>query len=79
MRQGLLSNHRGHFDLAAYDAFLEGKLQDVETDPEEMIKPALANLLKLPGREDSLQPILGGRGTCLFLSKGRPLHPGCSL
>ena len=40
----------GHFDLAAYDAFLEGQLQDVETDPGEMIKQALANLPKLPGR-----------------------------
>ena len=40
----------GHFDLAAYDAFLEGQLQDVETDPEEMIKQALANLPKLPGK-----------------------------
>jgi tryptophan synthase beta chain len=40
----------GHFDLAAYDAFLEGKLQDVETDPGEMIQQALANLPKLPGQ-----------------------------
>jgi tryptophan synthase beta chain len=40
----------GHFDLAAYDAFLEGKLQDVETDPGEMIQQALANLPKLPGK-----------------------------
>ncbi len=41
----------GHFDLAAYDAFLEGKLQDVETDPEEAIKQALANLPELPGNK----------------------------
>jgi tryptophan synthase beta chain len=40
----------GHFDLAAYDAYLEGKLQDIETDPEEMIKKALAGLPQLPGK-----------------------------
>jgi len=39
----------GHFDLAAYDVFLEGKLQDVETDPGEAIKQALVNLPKIPG------------------------------
>jgi len=39
----------GHFDLAAYDAFLEGQLQDVDTDPGEMIRKSLANLPKLPG------------------------------
>jgi tryptophan synthase beta chain len=38
----------GHFDLAAYDAFLEGKLQDIETDPEEMIKKALEDLPQIP-------------------------------
>jgi tryptophan synthase beta chain len=38
----------GHFDLAAYDAFLEGKLQDIETDPEEMIKKALEDLPQFP-------------------------------
>ena len=38
----------GHFDLAAYDAFLEGKLQDIETDPEEMIKKALEDLPRFP-------------------------------
>ena len=39
----------GHFDLAAYDAFLEGQLQDVDTDPGEMIQQSLAHLPKLPG------------------------------
>jgi tryptophan synthase beta chain len=34
----------GHFDLAAYDGFLEGQLKDVETDPGEMIAKALAEL-----------------------------------
>jgi tryptophan synthase beta chain len=38
----------GHFDLAAYDAFLEGQLQDIETDPEEMIKKALEDLPRFP-------------------------------
>ena len=41
-----LSGH-GHFDLAAYDAFLEGQLKDIELDPDEMIKKALANLPKI--------------------------------
>jgi tryptophan synthase beta chain len=40
----------GHFDLAAYDAFLEGKLQDIEFDPEELIKKALTELPKIPGK-----------------------------
>jgi tryptophan synthase beta chain len=40
----------GHFDLAAYDAFLEGKLQNVETDPGEMIAKALAELPRLAGK-----------------------------
>jgi tryptophan synthase beta chain len=38
----------GHFDLAAYDAFLEGQLQDIELDPEEMIKKALEDLPRFP-------------------------------
>jgi len=37
----------GHFDLAAYDAFLEGQLEDIELDPGEMIQKALANLPKV--------------------------------
>ena len=40
----------GHFDLAAYDAYLEGKLEDIETDPQEMIKKALTELPPIPGR-----------------------------
>jgi tryptophan synthase beta chain len=40
----------GHFDLAAYDAFLEGKLKDIELDPGEMIKKALKELPQIPGR-----------------------------
>ena len=41
-----LSGH-GHFDLAAYDGFLEGQLKDIELDPSENIKKALANLPKI--------------------------------
>ncbi len=37
----------GHFDLVAYDAYLEGKLKDYEY-PEEKIKEALAHLPKFP-------------------------------
>ena len=40
-----LSGH-GHFDLAAYDDYLAGKLQDYEY-PEEAIKKSLANLPKI--------------------------------
>jgi len=40
----------GHFDLTAYDAYLEGQLQDIELDPDEMIKKALADLPRLPGK-----------------------------
>jgi len=36
----------GHFDLGAYDAYLEGKLQDYE-HPEEKIKEALKKLPKV--------------------------------
>ena len=39
----------GHFDLAAYDAYLEGKLLDFEY-PEEVLKKALAELPIVPGR-----------------------------
>jgi tryptophan synthase beta chain len=38
----------GHFDLAAYDAYLEGKLDDFEY-PEVMIQQALADLPKVGG------------------------------
>ena len=37
----------GHFDLAAYDDYLEGRLEDYEY-PEEMIKEALKDLPKFP-------------------------------
>ena len=40
-----LSGH-GHFDLAAYDAYLSGQLEDYEL-PEEMITRALAELTRL--------------------------------
>jgi tryptophan synthase beta chain len=40
----------GHFDLAAYDAYLEGKLIDIDFDPEELIKKALTELPKIPGK-----------------------------
>jgi len=42
----LLCGH-GHFDLAAYDAYLSGKLEDYEY-PEEKVKEALAHLPKVP-------------------------------
>jgi tryptophan synthase beta chain len=38
----------GHFDLAAYDAFLAKKLEDYEY-PEEKIKEALKDLPKVAG------------------------------
>ncbi|OGP69410.1 MAG: TrpB-like pyridoxal-phosphate dependent enzyme [Deltaproteobacteria bacterium RBG_13_60_28] len=37
----------GHFDLAAYDAYLSGELEDIEIEPDEMIKKALADLPKI--------------------------------
>ena len=40
-----LSGH-GHFDLAAYDEYLSGRLQDYEY-PEELVKKALADLPKM--------------------------------
>ena len=40
----------GHFDLTAYDAYLEGTLKDIEIEPDEMIKKALADLPRLPGK-----------------------------
>ncbi len=38
----------GHFDLAAYDAFLEGNLEDYEY-PEEVLTKALEALPQVPG------------------------------
>ncbi len=40
-----LSGH-GHFDLAAYDAYFAGTLQDVEL-PQERLDTALAELPKV--------------------------------
>ena len=53
-----LSGH-GHFDLAAYDGFLEGQLKDIELDPSEMIKKALANLPKIKGTIKPSRPERG--------------------
>lgn len=39
----------GHFDLAAYDAYLEGKLEDLEY-PEEALRQALEELPRVPGK-----------------------------
>jgi tryptophan synthase beta chain len=41
-----LSGH-GHFDLAAYDRYLSGQLEDVAY-PDEAIEAALADLPKFP-------------------------------
>jgi tryptophan synthase beta chain len=38
----------GHFDLTAYDAFLEGNLEDMDY-PEEVLARALGTLPKVPG------------------------------
>jgi tryptophan synthase beta chain len=38
----------GHFDLAAYDEYLSGRLQDYEY-PEDKVKEALASLPEIPG------------------------------
>ena len=40
-----LSGH-GHFDMAAYDAYLGGELSDYEY-PQELVDEALANLPKV--------------------------------
>ncbi|MFC1716267.1 TrpB-like pyridoxal phosphate-dependent enzyme [Candidatus Poribacteria bacterium] len=44
----LTHSGHGHFDMAAYEAFLAGKLQDYEY-PKEKIDEALAHLPKVPG------------------------------
>ncbi|NGZ25315.1 MAG: TrpB-like pyridoxal phosphate-dependent enzyme [Magnetococcales bacterium] len=43
-----LSGH-GHFDMAAYDAYFAGKLQDFDY-PEEALQEVLNRLPKVPGR-----------------------------
>jgi tryptophan synthase beta chain len=43
----LAHSGHGHFDLAAYDAYLSGKLQDYEY-PESKVKEALEHLPKVP-------------------------------
>ena len=43
----LAHSGHGHFDMAAYDAYLSGKLQDYEY-PEEKVKEALAHLPQVP-------------------------------
>jgi len=42
----LAHSGHGHFDMAAYDAYLSGKLVDYEY-PREMVEAALANLPKV--------------------------------
>jgi tryptophan synthase beta chain len=43
----LAHSGHGHFDMAAYDAYLSGKLEDYEY-PEEKVKEALAHLPEVP-------------------------------
>jgi tryptophan synthase beta chain len=43
----LAHSGHGHFDLAAYDAYLSGKLVDYDY-PEEKVKEALASLPDVP-------------------------------
>jgi len=45
----LAHSGHGHFDMAAYDAYLSGKLQDYEY-PEEKVKEALTSLPEVPDR-----------------------------
>ncbi len=44
----LAHSGHGHVDMAAYDAYLSGKLQDYEY-PKEKVEEALAHLPKVPG------------------------------
>ena len=44
----LAHSGHGHFDMAAYESYLSGKLTDYEY-PEEEVKKALASLPKVPG------------------------------
>jgi tryptophan synthase beta chain len=43
----LAHSGHGHFDMAAYDAYLSGKLEDYDY-PEEKVKEALAHLPQVP-------------------------------
>ena len=43
----LAHSGHGHFDMAAYDAYLSGKLEDYDY-PEEKVKEALAHLPEVP-------------------------------
>jgi tryptophan synthase beta chain len=43
----LAHSGHGHFDMAAYDAYLSGKLEDYEY-PEERVKETLSHLPKVP-------------------------------
>ncbi len=43
----LAHSGHGHFDMAAYDAYLSGKLEDYEY-PEEKVKEALKHLPEVP-------------------------------
>jgi tryptophan synthase beta chain len=47
----IVVNFSGHgfLDLGAYDAFLEGKLEDFDY-PEEVLQQSLAELPKIPGQ-----------------------------
>jgi len=45
----LAHSGHGHFDLAAYDAYLSGKLEDYDY-PEEKVKEALASLPEVPAQ-----------------------------
>jgi tryptophan synthase beta chain len=45
----LAHSGHGHFDMAAYEAYLSGKLEDYEY-PEEKVNEALAHLPQVPGQ-----------------------------
>ena len=41
-----LAGH-GHFDMTAYEAYLQGKLEDYE-DPDEPVQEAMTHLPRVP-------------------------------
>ncbi|MCK5577040.1 MAG: TrpB-like pyridoxal-phosphate dependent enzyme, partial [Dehalococcoidales bacterium] len=43
----LAHSGHGHFDMAAYESYLSGKLQDYDY-PEDKVKEALASLPEVP-------------------------------